>query len=132
MDTLQHGVAGLALSRVFGLSVEESIVIAIAGGGADIIGWVGRKLGDENDWSVYNQAHSFENFSYGCVVMIALMLLLHSFVPILCAGAYGLHLLLDSFTHTKGREWWVWKGGTLWAEILVWAVLVTYFVVSYT
>jgi len=124
MDTPQHIVWGVAGSTYFGLPIEQTIAVGAISVLPDAIGWVGLKRNESYSWYLF--AHSWETTAYFGMASLAFLLAFSWWWLAVGWGAYALHILLDSFTHEKGREWWVWPQ-MMWVEILGWVLLTGYF-----
>lgn len=107
MDTLSHAVGGFLITASFNAPIEVNIASAILGALPDVIGAVEKLVKkDSAQWNWYEKAH----YKWKWLWLIP---------------SYGLHILLDSFTHDEGKKWWKPKE-RLWAEMLYWIILVSW------
>jgi len=105
MDILSHAVGGYTVGAMMGFPLEINLVLAVIGAAPDLVGYLEKIVkNDKESWDWYEAAH----YKHKWLWLI---------VP------YGMHCLLDSFTHEEGKRWWV-KGERLWAEILYWIILI--------
>jgi hypothetical protein len=110
-DTICHSVqGGLMVAVPFISQIKKRVwlwsfvaIAAFMGALPDIIGAHGNLMQHDN-WSEYRVAH------FGSVADVL------KYVPM-----YGLHLYMDSFTHSMGLRWWKWNE-RMWLEVLLWVV----------
>lgn len=148
MDTLNHAATGAAIAYASRLRLWSQILfLAFLGALPDIIGWLEKFLsGDYTRWGWYLNAHLvFEPtwlvgvLTLGFILTSAIYIFdgsannLERVLNLFSGGwlAYYLHVFLDRFTHTPGKEWWIWPN-TMWIEILTWILIVSYFTYAYT
>lgn len=119
MDTIMHGVHGALIRYSLIPHKGYAIVGAIEGIAPDLMGALEKliksdkpflkRLSDQRYWKWYEKSHLLPSE------------LLHIFALAYTFPAIGLHIYLDSFTHSEGKRWWVWNE-RLWLEILLWAI----------
>ena len=104
MDTIQHAYAGYLISLVLCNSLIFIAIMVFFGILPDLGGWLEKLIYKDNTrWNWYLYLHT--NY-WLCLI-----------------PSYGMHILLDKFTHGKGKRWWILKE-RLWLEILVWTILI--------
>jgi hypothetical protein len=108
MDTLMHAVHGGLMMAAISDNPWYIFLSAIIGALPDLIGEAERIYKKDNSlWNWYNIAHAQPGY-YGVLSYL-------KFTP-----PYMLHIWLDSFTHTEGKNrWWV-KNEGLSYEISAW------------
>ena len=126
MDTLQHAAWGFAISLQGNQPVETCIAGAVVGAAPDVIGWAEKVLRrDENSWGWYNAVHSVEATGLVSLAGLAGLLAYSWWWALYCAGAWVLHVALDSQTHAPGKRWWVANERLSW-EVLGWVIVAAY------
>lgn len=102
MDVLNHMAYGYVLPKLFNKHKLWIVLLFIFMGALpDIIGWIGLLIND--NYAIYNIAHAW-------------------WMPLNLFPSYGLHVLLDSFTH--GNPFYWWHGTGLIYEITSWIVVI--------
>ncbi|MBI5471575.1 MAG: hypothetical protein HY961_04445 [Ignavibacteriae bacterium] len=110
-DTICHSVqGGLMVALPFLSRIKRRAWLwSLVGLGAfmgalpDLIGAHGNLI-ERDNWREYRVAH------FGEISEVL------KFVPM-----YGLHLYMDSLTHSVGHRWWKWNE-RLWLEASLWAI----------
>ena len=104
MDIINHAAFGYVMPKLFKKTRNKVwliILFVLMGVLPDVIGWIGLEI--NGDYAVYNIAHAW-------------------WIPLNLFPSYGLHVLLDSFTH--GNPFYWWRGWGLVFEVTSWLVVI--------
>ena len=139
MDTLQHGYLPGLVVAMAQWSWEQMLVAGFIAAFPDIVGFIEKVVkwkSDATTWNWYIEAHKdmywklalalgTMNLLFGLLALPVFSSFTSSWLLTLSAGCFGyaVHLLLDKQTHGAGKRWWIF-GERLWAEMLVWGVLI--------
>lgn len=121
MDTVMHAIHGALMMMALSDNPWYIIISAFVGAFPDIMGEAEKIFKkDRKKWGWYKIAHAPPGY-YGWLSYL-------KFTP-----PYMLHIWLDSFTHTEGKNrWWI-KGEGLSYEIWAWVItLLLILIIIYT